>query len=64
MPHDTWADYYDLAYEAQYGQYYKTFTKSSLDLVNRLCAGQKWSVLDIGAGTGRLAISLARPGMT
>ncbi|MFN7751504.1 MAG: class I SAM-dependent methyltransferase [Pseudomonadota bacterium] len=60
-PHDTWADVYDFAYEQEFKAFYTRLTQSTLATVrSRVRPGS--SIVDFGAGTGRLAIPLAREG--
>ena len=60
-PHDNWASVYDTAYERSFGSFYDTLTEATLDTVSTLVPEQA-SIIDFGAGTGRLAIPLARMG--
>ena len=61
--HDSWADDYDCAYKLQYqeGCRYQQFTDQTLDVIRQLEAPPA-RIVDFGAGTGRLAIPLARMG--
>lgn len=61
MPHDSWADHYDCAYKLTYGSEYENFTKKTLDVIREL-ASPPARIVDFGAGTGRLAIPLAKQG--
>lgn len=60
-PHDSWAEAYDLAYEEEFGALYAQLTRLTVDEIGRLVAPPA-SIVDFGAGTGRLAIPLARAG--
>jgi len=60
QPHDNWAKYYDYSFRKTYGPLYQKLTDDSLAAIERIL--QKGTVLDIGAGTGRLAIPLAKNG--
>lgn len=67
QPHDNWARYYDFVYQQTYGDLYTTFNENTEDvcqrLINNCPAGKnRVCVLDIGAGTGRLAIPLLERG--
>lgn len=59
--HESWADFYDLAYELTYGAAYQELTKATVaavsDLDNPPC-----KIVDFGAGTGRLAVPLRELG--
>lgn len=60
MPHDSWSKYYDFVYEKSFGSFYQTFTNISLSVIeDMLPIG---TILDFGAGTGRLSIPLAQNG--
>jgi 2-polyprenyl-3-methyl-5-hydroxy-6-metoxy-1,4-benzoquinol methylase len=60
-PHSSWAHCYDLVYENSYGDLYGRFTDLTLGTVKKL-APRPCSVVDFGAGTGRLSIPLAKMG--
>ncbi len=67
QPHDNWARYYDFVYQQTYGGLYTTFNTRTegvcQQLINNCPAGKdRVCVLDIGAGTGRLAIPLLERG--
>jgi 2-polyprenyl-3-methyl-5-hydroxy-6-metoxy-1,4-benzoquinol methylase len=63
LPYTTWADVYDFFYEEAYQDIYSDLTKSNLSLITEnLCADEKASIIDFGAGTGRLSIELAKMG--
>ena len=60
-PHASWAEVYDFVYEKSYGAYYNGLTKQTLNLIeNRFFADL--SILDFGAGTGRISLPLAKAG--
>ena len=61
--HDSWARYYDKAYDLQvgFGEMYTKLTNNALEaIISRVKKGGK--ILDMGAGTGRLSIPLAEKG--
>jgi len=58
MPHDAWAEVYDLVYAEEFGALLDRLTDRTLELVGTL-AKPPAAVVDFGAGTGRLAIPLA-----
>jgi SAM-dependent methyltransferase len=60
-PHDSWASVYDALYEAQFGDFYQELTTYTLDTVRDLVRPGD-SIVDFGAGTGRLAIPLSEAG--
>lgn len=62
-PHDSWANVYDLAFEEQFGAFYQALTDATIASIEELVpAGAR--IVDFGAGTGRLAIPLAKLGYT
>ncbi len=56
--YDNWSTLYDLLYEKAYGDLYRQMTQSHLRLLDQFTG----KVLDIGAGTGRIAVPLAQRG--
>ena len=62
MPHNSWADCYDCAYKLTYGKAYQQFTDQTRGVVGQLVAPPA-RIVDFGAGTGRLAIPLAKQGL-
>ena len=60
QPHDNWGAYYDYVYEQSFGPYYNELTAETLKLINQILP--HGSIIDFGAGTGRLAIPLAKQG--
>ena len=61
MPHDSWASVYELAYRRSFGTFYKQLTDLTLQTIKEyLPMGS--SIIDFGAGTGRLSIPLAKKG--
>ncbi len=62
-PHDSWAEVYDETYMQSFGSLYSMLTKTSLKIIQeKTKLGAE--ILDIGAGTGRLSISLMHYGYT
>lgn len=66
-PHDSWAHVYDLVNQESFGTLYTRLCTDTNDLCQQLCqqspaGGGICNILDIGAGTGRTAIPLARQG--
>ena len=61
IPHATWAHCYDFAYENSHGQLYQSLTELTVETIREL-REPPCSVVDFGAGTGRLAIPLAACG--
>ena len=57
QPHDNWGTYYDFVYEQTFGSYYSNFTIESLNVINKILTSG--TIIDFGAGTGRLALPLA-----
>ena len=58
---NSWAWVYDEVYEKSFGNFYTNLTKQTLSVVDGLLAPGS-SILDVGAGTGRLAIPLSERG--
>lgn len=61
LPHAGWAEVYDTVYETEFGGFYQALTELTVDVVARRLEPDA-RVVDFGAGTGRLAIPLARRG--
>ena len=60
-PHASWAEVYDLVYEKSFGSFYSELTRQTLSLIeNRFSTDL--SILDFGAGTGRISLPLAKAG--
>ena len=60
-PHASWAEVYDLVYEKSFGSFYSELTRQTLTLIeNRFSTDL--SILDFGAGTGRISLPLAQAG--
>jgi SAM-dependent methyltransferase len=60
QPHDNWGEYYDFVYEQTFGGYYDSLTSETIDVINTILP--RGSIIDFGAGTGRLSIPLAESG--
>lgn len=60
QPHDNWGTYYDFVYECTFGSFYSNLTKETLNGVNQILP--TGTILDFGAGTGRLSLPLAEQG--
>lgn len=61
LPHDSWAEVYDLVYQEEFGSLYQRLTNLTLNAIKQL-VDPPASIIDFGAGTGRLSIPLARAG--
>lgn len=60
QPHDNWGTYYDFVYEQTFGSFYSNLTTETLNVINQILL--RGTILDFGAGTGRLALPLANQG--
>ena len=60
-PHDSWAEVYDRVYEESFGKFYSDLTAKTLSVIDELTS-PGCDILDLGAGTGRLAIPLSQSG--
>ena len=60
QPHDNWSKYYDFAYERTFGSFYHSFTEMTLNRITEII--KEGTILDFGAGTGRLTIPLKQKG--
>jgi SAM-dependent methyltransferase len=60
-PHASWADIYDLVYEESFGKFYDALTNATIDQIKKTVQPPA-SIVDFGAGTGRLSIPLAAHG--
>lgn len=61
FPHDTWGNYYDFVYESCFGHNYTIITQNTLNFIRNYTSVGR-TLLDFGAGTGRIAIPLAEDG--
>ena len=61
LPHDSWAQHYDLVLDRTFQDEYQAFTERTLEVI-RSVVSPPASIVDFGAGTGRLAVPLARAG--
>jgi 2-polyprenyl-3-methyl-5-hydroxy-6-metoxy-1,4-benzoquinol methylase len=59
-PHDNWGTYYDFVYEQTFGNIYNNLTIETLNAINQILP--TGTILDFGAGTGRLSLPLAEQG--
>ena len=60
-PHASWAQQYDLAYHRSFGEFYDALTEATVDYITEIQEAPA-RIVDFGAGTGRLALPLARAG--
>ena len=61
QPHSSWAEVYDLAYQRSFGNFYERLTEATIELI-RSRIKPPATIVDFGAGTGRLAIPLSQTG--
>ncbi len=57
VPHDSWANSYDQLFEASFGSHLVNLTDLTMEIVLELSEPTE-SILDIGAGTGRMSLPL------
>ena len=57
QPHASWANIYDKAYELSFGSLYDELTEHTIAAIERVL-GPTGSIVDFGAGTGRLTLPL------
>jgi 2-polyprenyl-3-methyl-5-hydroxy-6-metoxy-1,4-benzoquinol methylase len=60
QPHDNWGSYYDFVYEQTFGIFYSSLTRETLNVIKQILP--KGTILDFGAGTGRLSLPLTLQG--
>lgn len=60
QPHDNWGACYDYVYEQTFGGYYDALTAETLNVIKHILPDA--TIIDFGAGTGRLAIPLSERG--
>jgi SAM-dependent methyltransferase len=60
-PHASWADAYDRLYQRSFGSFYDDLTQLTVDAIQELTLPTS-RIVDFGAGTGRIALPLARTG--
>ncbi|MHA8083045.1 class I SAM-dependent methyltransferase [Aquirufa sp. A-Brett2-15D] len=58
LPHSENGKIYDLLYESRFGFMYNDFTNKSISAITTILTSGK--IIDVGCGTGRLAIPLAQ----
>lgn len=58
--HDNWAHFYDFVYEKTFGSFYQELTIETLFLIQDIMPNG--SIIDFGAGTGRLSFPLLKKG--
>lgn len=61
IAHDSWAEVYDLAYQRPFGSAYQMLTDRTVRYISDRVA-RNASIIDFGAGTGRLCLPLASLG--
>ncbi len=59
-PHDNWSKFYDFVYTKSFGHAYEHFTDETLKVIKEILPDG--SIIDYGAGTGRVAIPLNQSG--
>jgi len=67
LPHDNWAQYYDFVYQQTFAYIYTQLCEDTEDVCDQLvehspARGSEASILDVGAGTGRVTIPLLQQG--
>ena len=60
-PHSSWAEVYDFAYHRSFGEFYNELTIATIRVIKDRIRSSG-SIVDFGAGTGRLSIPLADDG--
>lgn len=60
-PHASWADSYDLLYQKSFGFLYDKLTQLTVDSIQEFTP-IKSRIVDFGAGTGRIALPIAKTG--
>jgi SAM-dependent methyltransferase len=60
-PHASWADSYDLLYQKSFGHFYDKLTQLTVNSIQELTSINS-RIVDFGAGTGRIALPIARTG--
>jgi len=61
VPHDSWASEYDILFNESFGMFLQQLTDLTVETITSLKPAPA-DVLDVGAGTGRLSIPLAKSG--
>jgi 2-polyprenyl-3-methyl-5-hydroxy-6-metoxy-1,4-benzoquinol methylase len=61
QPHSSWAEVYDIAYQHSFGGCYDRLTDATVEWIGGRLPPPA-SIVDFGAGTGRLSIPLSRMG--
>jgi len=64
VPHINNAPYYDFVFQKRFGERVDALTIKNLEIINDYLPAGGSKILDIGAGTGRLSIPLAKKGHT
>lgn len=58
IPHASWANIYDLAYEQSFGRFYDALTHATIEQIKESIQLPA-RIVDFGAGTGRISIPLS-----
>ena len=64
IPHNQNAPHYDFVMQKRFGSGLNGLTNINLNLINQYLKVDKAKILDLGAGTGRLGIPMAKSGHT
>jgi len=60
--HNNWAHYYDFVNDQSFGSFLNDLTEQTIAIINRVLFDTNKTIIDFGAGTGRMSLPLARQG--
>jgi O-acetyl-ADP-ribose deacetylase (regulator of RNase III)/ubiquinone/menaquinone biosynthesis C-methylase UbiE len=60
--HSNWANYYDFVNDQSFGSFLNNLTIQTIEVINRVLHDTNKTIIDFGAGTGRMSLPLAKQG--
>jgi len=60
--HNNWANYYDFVNDQSFGLFLNNLTEKTIEVINAVLSDTNKTIIDFGAGTGRMSLPLAKQG--